>query len=176
MTQIQKHISRSPLMELRSSIQGFIADYTKKYSEVFAALSRPVAPLGGNFLENGHAQQNNNAGSNRFSGEKRTVSKNTHSVIYTLNAQYHHIGCSSQSEAQTVMAMLMTDGNRIPVGIYDNKNDSFEWEMIGQYFHSQDSLIEQQERLNEVLTVARALWRRDASWQPGYLQRPSFFA
>jgi len=174
MTQIQKHISRSPLMELRSSIQGLISEYTNKYSEVFAVLSRPVAPLGGNFLEAGHSKNGNNK--TGFSEQNEVVSKNSYSVLYTLNAQYHHVGCSSQEEAQSAMAILMTDANRIPVGIYDSKNDSFEWEMIGQYFHSQDPISDQQERMNEVLTAARVLRRRDSSWQPGYLQRPSFFA
>ncbi|MBE9461622.1 hypothetical protein IEE83_06985 [Dyadobacter sp. UP-52] len=96
--------------------------------------------------------------------------------MYTLKSQYHHIGCSSQAEAQSVLGLLMTDGNRIPVGIYDEKTDTFEWEIIGQYFHSQDSASEQNSRLEEVLTISRALRRRDSSWQPGYLQKPSFFA
>ncbi|WP_229216600.1 hypothetical protein [Dyadobacter sp. 3J3] len=109
-------------------------------------------------------------------GEKNVVSENRYSVLYTLNAQYQHIGCSSQAEAQSALGLLMTDGNRIPVGIYDEKTDSFEWEIIGQYFHSQDSTIDQNSRLQEVLTISRALRRRDSSWQPGYLQKPSFFA
>ncbi|MCF0055000.1 hypothetical protein [Dyadobacter sp. CY356] len=109
-------------------------------------------------------------------GEENVVSENRYSVLYTLKSQYHHIGCSSQAEAQSVLGLLMTDGNRIPVGIYDEKTDTFEWEIIGQYFHSQDSTIDQNSRLEEILTISRALRRRDSSWQPGYLQKPSFFA
>lgn len=109
-------------------------------------------------------------------GEENTVSENRYSVLYTLKSQYHHIGCSSEAEAQSVLGLLMTDGNRIPVGIYDEKTDTFEWEIIGQYFHSQDSSIDQNSRLEEILTISRALRRRDSSWQPGYLQKPSFFA
>ncbi|MCF2490817.1 hypothetical protein [Dyadobacter sp. CY347] len=101
---------------------------------------------------------------------------NRYSVLYTLKGQYQHVGCSTEEEAQYVLGMLMTDGNRIPVGIYDSKTDSFEWEIIGQYFHGQDSTSDQQARLHEVLTISRTLRRRDASWQPGYLQKPSFFA
>jgi hypothetical protein len=104
------------------------------------------------------------------------ISENRYSVLYTFNGQYHHIGYSSQAEAQSALSMLMTDENRIPVGIYDAKADSFEWEIIGQYLHSQDPISEQQNRHSEILTIARALRRRDSSWQPGYLQRPSFFA
>jgi hypothetical protein len=70
----------------------------------------------------------------------------------------------------------MTDENRIPIGIYDAKTDSFVWEIIGQYLYSQDPASEQHSRLEEILTISRALRRRDSSWQPGYLQRPSFFA
>lgn len=112
----------------------------------------------------------------KSNGEQNVVSENRYSVLYTLKAQYHHIGCSSEAEAQSVLGLLMTDGNRIPVGIYDEKTDTFEWEIIGQYFHSQDSSIDQNSRLEEILTISRALRRRDSSWQPGYLQKPSFFA
>ncbi|GGC03863.1 hypothetical protein [Dyadobacter sediminis] len=108
--------------------------------------------------------------------EQQEFSKNRYSVLYTLKGQYQHVGCSSQEEAQHVLGMLMTDGNRIPVGIYDSQTDSFEWEIIGQYFHSQDPISDQQERLQEILTISRALRRRDASWQPGFMQTPSFFA
>lgn len=104
------------------------------------------------------------------------ISENQFSVLYQLKSQYHHVGCSSQAEAQSTLSLLMTDENRIPVGIYDAKTDQFEWEIVGQYFHSQDPASEQRRRLDEVLNIARALRRRDSSWQPGYLQRPSFFA
>ena len=106
----------------------------------------------------------------------QSFTKNRYSVLYTLKGQYQHVGCSSEEEAQHVLGMLMTDGNRIPVGIYDSATDSFEWEIIGQYFHSQDPISAQQERLHEVLTISRSLRRRDSSWQPGHLQTPSFFA
>jgi hypothetical protein len=112
----------------------------------------------------------------RPAGHQQEVSENRYSVMYTFNGQYHHKGYSSETEAQAGLSMLMTDENRIPIGIYDAKTDSFEWEIIGQYLHSQDPVSEQHSRLEEILTIARALRRRDSSWQPGYLQRPSFFA
>jgi hypothetical protein len=181
MTQIQKLITKSPIAELRSSFENFITTYANKYSDVFEALSRQSVPFGGNLLEKGHYVNDSRTGSsnkkqNKQKDQNQEVSENRYSVLYTLNAQYHHIGCSSQAEAQSILGMLMTDGNRIPVGIYDEKTDSFEWEIIGQYFHSQDPISEQYSRMDEILTIARALRRRDSSWQPGYLQKPSFFA
>jgi hypothetical protein len=109
-------------------------------------------------------------------GHKYEVFENRYSVLYTFNGQYHHKGYSSEIEAQAGLSLLMTDENRIPVGIYDAKTDSFAWEIIGQYLYSQDPASEQHSRLEEILTISRALRRRDSSWQPGYLQRPSFFA
>ncbi|WP_229253654.1 hypothetical protein [Dyadobacter sp. NIV53] len=179
MTQIKKLIKKSPISELRSSFENFITTYTNKHSDVFEALSRQAVPFGGNLLEKGHYVKDNRTSDNtkeQTNGHTQEVAENRYSVLYTLNAQYHHIGCSSQAEAQSVMGLLMTDGNRIPVGIYDEKTDSFEWEIIGQYFHSQDPISEQHSRMDEILTIARALRRRDSSWQPGYLQKPSFFA
>ncbi|TDE12108.1 hypothetical protein [Dyadobacter psychrotolerans] len=116
--------------------------------------------------------------SQRFKSKSsdQDVSENRFSVLYLLNGHYNHVGCSSQEEAQSVQSTMMTDENRIPIGIYDAKGDTFEWEMIGEYFHSQDSASEQKERLEEVLTMARTLRRRDSSWEPGVLQRPGLFA
>lgn len=108
--------------------------------------------------------------------QSQEFAPNRYSVLYTLKGQYQHVGCSSEEEAQHVLGTLMTDGNRIPIGIYDSKTDSFEWEIIGQYFHSQDLMSDAEERLQEALTVSRALRRRDSSWQPGFLGRASFFA
>jgi len=147
MKQVEKYSSKRPLTALKSSVQNLLS----AYSGVFG--SKP-----------------------KSESKDHTVSANRYSVLYRLKSQYHHVGCSSQAEAQAVLAKLMTDENRVPVGIYDASTDSFEWELIGQYFHRQDSASEQQSRLNEVLVIARALRRRDSSWQAGYMQRPSFFA
>jgi hypothetical protein len=77
---------------------------------------------------------------------------------------------------QTALSLLTSDENYIAVGIYDAKTDTFEWEIIGQYLHSQYAPAEQHTREQQMLTIARALRRRDSSWQPGYLQKPGFFA
>lgn len=166
MAQIQKYTS--PLADLRSSFQHFVSAYADKYSDALTALSRRALPFGKSTSGTNAPKQSKN--------KNQEVSENRYSVLYTINGQYHHVGCSSQAEAQSALGILMTDGNRIPVGIYDAKTDLFEWEIIGQYFHSQDPISDQRSRLNEVLTISRALRRRDSSWQPGYLQKPGFFA
>lgn len=103
-------------------------------------------------------------------------SENRYSVLYTLNDQYQHVGCATQEEAQLVQSLMLTDDNRVPVGIYDSRTDSFEWEIVGEYLAAQGSEQQQLDRQEAILTIARALRRRDASWHPQYLQRPSFFA
>lgn len=103
-------------------------------------------------------------------------SENRYSVLYTLNDQYQHVGCATQEEAQLVQSLMLTDDNRVPVGIYDSRTDSFEWEIVGEYLAAQGSEEQQLGRQELILTIARALRRRDASWHPQYLQRPSFFA
>ncbi|MGX5854958.1 hypothetical protein ACWKW6_15000 [Dyadobacter jiangsuensis] len=101
---------------------------------------------------------------------------NRYSVLYTLNEQYQHVGCPTQEEAQLVQGLMLTDENRVPVGIYDSRTDSFEWEIVGEYLAARDSDAHQRDREEAILTIARALRRRDASWHPEHLQRPSFFA
>ncbi|WP_090146877.1 hypothetical protein [Dyadobacter soli] len=108
--------------------------------------------------------------------KEEAYSQNRYSVLYTLNDQYQHVGCPTQEEAQLVQSLMLTDGNRVPVGIYDSRTDSFEWEIVGEYLAAQGSDEHQRNREETILTVARALRRRDASWHPEYLQRPSFFA
>lgn len=101
--------------------------------------------------------------------------ENRYSVLYTLNDQYQHIGCPTQEHAQTVLGSMLTDENRVPVGIYDSKTDSFEWEIVGEYLAGTGTSA-QNSRQERILTIARALRRRDASWNPAHLQRPGIFA
>jgi len=114
--------------------------------------------------------------SDRTQVKEEEYSKNRYSVIYTLNDQYQHVGCPTQEEAQLVQSLMLTDENRVPVGIYDSRAGSFEWEIVGEYLGAQGSDEHQRDREDAILTIARALRRRDASWHPEYLQRPSFFA
>jgi hypothetical protein len=102
--------------------------------------------------------------------------ENRYSVLYTLNDHYQHVGCPTQEEAQLVQGLMLTDGSRVPVGIYDSKTDTFEWEIVAEYLSGQGSDERQRNHHETILNIARALRRRDASWHPEYLQRPSFFA
>jgi hypothetical protein len=102
--------------------------------------------------------------------------ENRYSVLYTLADQYHHVGCSTQEEAQLVLSLMLTDENRVAVGIYDSKTDEFEWEIVAEYLAGKGAANERHGRQERILTIARALRRRDSSWHPGVLQRPSFFA
>ena len=176
MTQLQKYTGKSALTDIRTSLQQFFSGGSNKYSEVFETWSRQVVPFGGNWIEENHSGGSSFKKQNTDRNADVEFSENRYSVLYLRSDQYHHVGCSTQADAQSVLGRMMTDEDRIPVGIYDQKTDVFEWEIIGQYFHSKDSEADQQERYEHILTIARALRRRDGSWQPGYLQRPSFFA
>lgn len=162
MSQVNQYTNH-PLTAFQSSVQYLISVSAAKYSETIKSLASF-----GKTAKNG-AKNNNDDNQEEFS-------ENRYSLLYLLNDQYHHVGYPTQAKAQNAMGMLMTDENRIPMGIYDSKTDTFEWEIIGQYLHSQDPIEEQESRLAEILQVSRALRRRDASWQPGYLQKPSIFA
>jgi hypothetical protein len=176
MKQSKKYNGNSIFSNLGSSFQQFLSSNLKNVG-LFQALSRQLVPSGGNWVETEH-QFNVTSHYNEEKAEDMDTecTENRYSVLYLRNDQYHHVGCASQAEAQLVMGQMMTDEIRIPKGIYDAETDSFEWEIIGQYFHSQDPIEEQQERLEQILNISRALRRRDSSWEPGYLQRPSFFA
>lgn len=127
-----------------------------------------------------HAPVGFRASLGQFFSEPKQVteeySENRYSVLYMLNDQYQHVGCPNQEEAQLVQSLMLTDENRVPVGIYDSRTDSFEWEIVGEYLSAQGSGEHQRDLEEAILTIARALRRRDASWHPEYLQRPSFFA
>jgi hypothetical protein len=165
MTQDQKHIEK---YAFRNVIDNLISGY----HDVVEGLSHKSVHFGG------HPRAKHAATFDRIEKNKRDqeYSENRYSVLYTREGRYQHLGCSTEAEAQTLQGMLMTDGERVPVGIYDSLIDQIEWEIVGAYFHAQDPAEVQQARLDEVLIIARAIRRRDSSWQPGYLQKPGFFA
>lgn len=102
---------------------------------------------------------------------------NRFSVLYMLNGQYHHLGAATQSEAMSVLQNLAKNTKRVPVGIYDAKTELFEWEPGRQKEYNQGDIEEQGKLAGQIITIAQALRRRDASWQPaGTFRRPSFFA
>lgn len=102
---------------------------------------------------------------------------NRFSVLYMLNGQYHHIGCATHPEASSVLQKLVANPRRTAVGIYDAKTELFEWEPSRQHNYNQADIEEQGQLATQIITVAQALRRRDASWQPAStFGRPSFFA
>jgi hypothetical protein len=102
---------------------------------------------------------------------------NRFSVLYMLNGQYHHISCNTHSEAISILQTLSANPSRTAVGIYDAKTELFEWEPGRQHNYNQAEIEEQGQLATQIINVAQALRRRDASWQPsGSLRRPSFFA
>lgn len=100
-----------------------------------------------------------------------------YSLIYLLNDQYQHVGFVSHSEAEAIMAQLLTNTKRTPIGIYDAKTELFQWASPHQLPYNQASTEEQAQRGNGIISIAQALRRRDASWHPADgFGRPGFFA
>lgn len=94
-----------------------------------------------------------------------------------LNGQYHHIGCATHAEATSILQKLVVNPRRVAVGIYDAKTELFEWEPNRQHKYNQADIEEQGQLATQIINVAQALRRRDASWQPASMfRRPSFFA
>lgn len=99
------------------------------------------------------------------------------SVLYLLREQYQHVGCATYAEAKAVLQKLSTNPRRMPVGIYDDKTELFEWEPTRQQTYNQASIGEQGHHGNHIIEIAQALRRRDGSWHPAAdFRRPSFFA
>ncbi|MFD1142882.1 hypothetical protein ACFQ4C_17280 [Larkinella insperata] len=102
---------------------------------------------------------------------------NRFSVLYQFKGQYHHIGRDTQAEARTTLQILANDARRTPIGIFDSKTELFEWTPSYQQHMDQASISEQGSQGNEIISIAQALRRRDASWHPAdRFRRPSFFA
>jgi hypothetical protein len=103
---------------------------------------------------------------------------NRFSVLYLLKERHQHISCQTLSEARSVLQTILTSKRRTAVGIYDAKTELFEWEPGQQQGHYMEAGIHEPGNVDEqIITIAQALRRRDASWQVKEgLQRPSFFA
>lgn len=100
-----------------------------------------------------------------------------YSVLYLLQERYHHIGCTTHAQADSVLQKLSTNKRRIPVGIYDAKTELFEWEPTRERDYNQAGIEEQGKRGDQIITIAQALRRRDSGWQKAdKFQHPSFFA
>ncbi len=103
---------------------------------------------------------------------------NRFSVLYLLKERHQHISCQTLAEARSILQTIITSEGRTAVGIYDAKTELFEWVVTHQQGHYAQAGLDEQGNVDEqIITIAQALRRRDASWhaQKG-LQRPSFFA
>lgn len=108
---------------------------------------------------------------------KKIINMKRFSVLYLLRERYHHIGCATHSEAKTLLQNLSADRKRLPVGIYDDKTELFEWEPIRQREYNQAGIEDQGKLGDQIITIAQALRRRDSNWQEiGEFQQPGFFA
>ncbi len=91
---------------------------------------------------------------------------NRFSVIYLLKKQYHHIYCTTQTEADSLLRNGFTDEGVIPIGIYDAKTELFYWEPTRQR-HYDKATIEKQGKLgSQIITIAQGLRQRDNEWKP----------
>ena len=103
------------------------------------------------------------------------------SVLYLFKKQYHHILCTTHSEADSELRKLFTNKKKIPLGIYDDKTELFYWEPSRQQKFDRFTLQEQGKVGNEMITIAQNLRTRDDHWVPNeaqllsdILQRPLF--
>lgn len=102
---------------------------------------------------------------------------NRFSVIYQFREQYHHVSCNSRAEAESILQLVANHKGRKPVGIYDAKTELFDWDASRQEQYERASFEGQGQLGEQIITIAQALRRRDASWQAtGEVRRPSFFA
>lgn len=103
---------------------------------------------------------------------------NRFSVLYLFKERHQHVNYHTISEARSILQTISTSKGRIPIGIYDAKTELFEWEPYQQQRHFTEAGIDEHGNVDEqIITIAQALRRRDASWQAkGSPQRPSFFA
>ncbi len=86
---------------------------------------------------------------------------NRFSVIYLLKRQYQHSYCSTQQEAEALLADLLTQEGCKPIGIYDAKTELFVWEPTRQRQYDKAS-IEKQGKLGEQINqIAQTLRHKE---------------
>lgn len=182
---IQMYVGKVAPKVLSRTMKKYFFAYINKHVEVFESINRQLTPYGDNCLPQLSAEKRDSAGTtpetDANTSRKRqlpesTGERNRFSVLYLRHDQYHHVGCSTYQQAQTMLESLAADEERTPVGIYDDKTELFEWEPDGQRDYDQASIGEQGKRAEEVIRIAQSLRRRDASWQSGDFVKPGFFA
>lgn len=101
---------------------------------------------------------------------------NRYSVVYLFKEHYRHLGCSSYAAAQATLKTLTDHNERIPVGIYDDRTELFEWDAALRDEYEKASMKDQGRKGEEIIGLVQAMRRRDSSWDSREFRRPSFFA
>lgn len=86
---------------------------------------------------------------------------NRFSVIYLLRKQYHHVYCSTQVEAEAVLAHLPDQADCKPIGIYDAKTELFVWEPTRQHQYDKASIEKQGKLGDQINRIAQSLRQHD---------------
>ncbi|WP_247236468.1 hypothetical protein [Telluribacter sp. SYSU D00476] len=182
---IQVYAGKVTPKVLSRTMKKYFFGYINKHAEVFESINRQLTPYGDNCLPLLSTEVNDSAGTSletevespiQIQRSESTPDRNRFSVLYLRHDQYHHVGCSTYQQAQTMLESLAEEEERAPVGIYDDKTELFEWEPNGQQVYNQASIGEQGKRAEEIIRIAQSLRRRDVSWQTGEFMKPSFFA
>jgi hypothetical protein len=186
MTLIQVYKNKVSLAEIRTHVEAFLLTKINANREVFESLTRMGNHYGGNSMPD------------RFhtAGQRTTLRElpagvpsrqiveepdeyyytNRYSVVYLFKEQYRHRGCSTYGEAQATLQALNDADERIPVGIYDDRTELFEWDAALRDEYERASMKDQAQKGAEIIRIAQAMRRRDSTWDSQEFRRPSFFA
>lgn len=186
MTLIQVYRNKVSLAEIRTSVEAFLLTKIDANQKVFESLARMGNHYGGSILPDrfhtaghrvpvgdlppGPASQ----GALEETGEHHYT--NRYSVVYLFKEQYRHLGCSTHAAALTTLKTLTEQHERIPVGIYDDRTELFEWDAALRDEYEKASMKDQGQKGGEIIKIAQAMRRRDSSWDSREFRRPSFFA
>ncbi len=86
---------------------------------------------------------------------------NRFSVIYLLKRQYQSIFCSTQQEADALLADLLTQEGCKPIGIYDAKTELFVWEPTRQRQYDKATIEKQGQLGEQIAKIAQSLRHPD---------------
>ncbi len=186
MTLIQVYRNKVSLAEIRTSVEAFLLTKINANQEVFESIARMGNPNGGSILpDRFHTAGHHGAVSKRAPGSASqgaieepdgSYYTNRYSVVYLFKEQYRHLGCSTRAEAQDALKALTDHSERIPVGIYDDRTELFEWDAALRDEYENASMKDQGQQGEEIIRIAQAMRRRDSSWDSREFRRPSFFA
>lgn len=185
MISIQLYNNEVALSEIRTTLEETLTTKIKAGQKVFESLARRGNPFG----SHAHSERTYPNGSQFPAREPMPIIPfredaagpaaprfpNRYSVVYLLKEQYQHLGCSTHAEAQAALETLLDDTDRIPVGIYDDRTELFEWDAALRDEYEKASMKDQGRHGEQIITIAQALRRRDLSWD-GELKHRSFFA